>query len=56
MIDIDRIKENHKEFIKSNKSALKTKQLKLKEVNYDKRMQSMDSIETCIWKEKRSSK
>ena len=32
MIDIDRIKENHKEFIKSNKSALKAKQLKLKEV------------------------
>ena len=60
-IDIDSIKENHKEFIKNNKSILKIQQrLKNKrhnviteEVNKialssndDKRMQSIDSTET----------
>ena len=59
--DIDSIKENHKEFIKNNKSILKTQQRFKSErhnvfteeinkialsSNYDKRMQSIDSIET----------
>ena len=60
-IDIDHIKENCKEFIKNNKSMLKTQQRFKRErhnvfteeinkialsSNDDKRMQSIDSIET----------
>ena len=70
-IDVDRIKENLKEFIRINKSILKTQQRFKSErhnvftedinkmslsSNNDKRMQSIDSIETCICNEQRSSK
>ena len=70
-IDVDRIKENLKEFIRINKSILKTQQRFKSErhnvftedinkmslsSNDDKRMQSIDSIETCICNEQRSSK
>ena len=58
-IDIDSIKENHKEFIKSNKSILKIRQrynVFTEEINKialisndDKRMQSIDSIETYAY-------
>ena len=63
-IDIDRIKENLKEFIKNNKSMLKTQQrFKNEKHNFfteeinkiasssndDKRMQSIDSIETYAY-------
>ena len=63
-IDIDRIKENHKEFIKKDKSILKTQQrfksgrrngfteetnkIALSS-NDDKRMQSIDLIETYAY-------
>ena len=63
-IDIDRIKENHKEFIKKGKSILQTQQrfksgrrngfteetnkIALSS-NDDKRMQSIDLIETCAY-------
>ena len=68
-IDVDRIKENLKEFIRINKSILKTQQRFKSErhnvftedinkmslsSNDDKRMQSIDSIETCKWNEYRS--
>ena len=70
-IDVDRIKENLKEFIRINKSILKTQQRFKSErhnvftedinkmslsSNDDKRMQSIDSIETCICNEQRSRK
>ena len=63
-IDIDHIKENCKEFIKNNKSMLKTQQRFKRErhnvfteeinkialsSNDDKRMQSIDSIETYAY-------
>ena len=63
-IDIDSIKENHKEFIKSNKSILKIRQrfkserhnVFTEEINKialisndDKRMQSINSIETYAY-------
>ena len=70
-INIDRLKRNHKEFIRNKKPILKT-QLRFKSErhnafteknnkivlssNNDKRMQSADSIETCIWNRQRSSK
>ena len=71
-IDIDSIKENHKEFIKNNKSILKIQQRFKSESNNvfteeinkialssndDKRMQSIDSkIKICIWNKQRFSK
>ena len=63
-IDVDRIKENLKEFIRINKSILKTQQRFKSErhnvftedinkmalsSNDDKRMQSIDSIETYAY-------
>ena len=63
-MDIDYIKENHKQFIKNNKSILKTQQrfkserhnVFTEEINKialsssdDKRMQSIDSIETYAY-------
>ena len=63
-IDLDHIKENHKEFIKSSKSISKTQQkfkserhnVFTKEINNialssndDKRIQSIDSIETYAY-------
>ena len=63
---MDSLKENQKEFINNNKLILKTQQRYRSEKhnvfpgeinkitlssNDDKRIQSIDSIETCIWNE-----
>ena len=70
-INIDSLKKNHKKFIRTDKSILKAQQRLKNEghdvvseeinksalsSNDDKRMQSIDSIETCIWNKQRFSK
>ena len=65
-IDVDSIKQDQKEFVKNNKPILKSQQIfkserynvLIEEINKialssndDKRMQSIDLIETCIWNE-----
>ena len=70
-IKIDSLLKSHKEFIRNNKSILKTQPRFKSErhnnfteeinktalsSNDDKRIQSIDSIETCIWNKQRPSK